>query len=364
MINSKAFAEVIAPFRHVTSTTALSERYKAIEIRPDGFKAVASHGALEVLYETGINQTIHVNTSTLLMLAKMLPEEGSLTWKANNKTLEWRCGSVAHGRLAAIALPEAFPDIADHDGARFHISDETKIAFDLGAISCTNSISQEGRYGVVISPYDDGGIVCSTDGVTVSVSSMGVAPLHALGWPVRLTLAAPSAALLSTIMEPGGTLNYHEADGLTYYHEADGKTTRCQVKPIKPLMVDIPELYEQYTRDKPVLVAPLREDRVKAFLRYTAGIAESNRNARVVMQHDGSTITLLFKGDGVVETSEHFLVENLAQFDLQPCSIILSAEKLGRVLSHTNTIILDHMDKPALMLAGDHMTYLISGSSG
>jgi hypothetical protein len=341
---------------------ALSPTYKTLEISPTHIRGAAPYGILEMEASLGISETIWVDALSFCAVVKSLSaEELGLSVKAG--ALHWECG-LADGKLALLGptdIPKA--DWSIFEQAFNDIWQPPPLfatALELGALSAgPQSMASAGVFGVVIDNRPDGLAILSSDNVTISNCAGG--EFHE-AIPSKIVLVPEAAILLGIIL--GFKSNYREKEPARL--DLDDKAIFCQagparlmLRPAPPLRHDIRLLSDGFAENK--LVAPLPAGQVAAFIRRAGALAESRQNAHVKLAAASGALSLSFL-EGAAASDEYYIVEGLALPADLP-EIKLDAARIARVLTHANTVVLDHIQRGVLVFMGKdpEFRYMVSG---
>lgn len=347
-MKSDDLSKLLSPFKHVALRSAQAPKYKVIELAPGYIRACATHGLLELLVETGVPNSIYVDTNLFLAVIQSLPPGQEVGLASEGNVLEWNCGQ-AKGRLACV--PEVdMPAIPDPHGSGDVTSKAMAEALEYGSLSSNpTAIGSDKTHGVVIYTSDDDSVVCSTDSTTISMSSIGMSYSKLL--PEILTLPPPGADLLAAVIDDG-YIEFDEKHGLIYRDKA----ISCMVKPIRPLNINIRDMCSKF--NERTSTTPIPQDRITAFVRRVTALTENRRDARVTLEADNGQIVFSFS-EGIVSSDEYFLAE--VQQNFPPVSV--NAVKMAQALPHVHTLVLDYMPESVLVMIGDALTYLVSGAA-
>jgi len=349
---------LLKPFKAIKNRNALSPTYRALELTATKIIARAAYAHVEVnlgkQYKLPIEESVFVDTATFLAVVASLPADGEVSLTVTPNTLDWACGA-SKGRLARAAITDA-PSFNYRASTKAYKPDAAfKQALELGGLSC-DAQSQEafGLYGVTIDNRDDL-VICSSDDTTISVASLYFGGLNA---PDIMTLHPESAELLYSLIDPDiGQMEFSER----YIIYADAKV-RCRVALTeKPLERDLRKVYRKFEHGK--MVAQVPAERVMAFTKRAAAMAESKQHTTIAIGASNGRLTIGFM-EGMSESDEYYLVEDLKlKTDLS--AIHVDAAQLARGLAHINRVVLDYLEQKAIVFQNSWdklaFTYLVSG---
>jgi hypothetical protein len=357
-MNSSELNAALKPFRQIANNNALSPIYRSLAVSAKRIRGEASFAHLDAAVDLPLEREICVDTRIFLAVVDSLPSNSDLTLEANENVLAWKCGS-ASGRLALAAIDIPKVPWPRTGNAAFTPTDAFKQALELGALSCADQTTDSsGLRGVVIDNRGDL-TIASSDATTLSVASLD---LGFKDWPDLVTMPPDGMRLLASVITADeGDLAFQaagKAGDPAHMYYSDTKL-RCAIPQAKALTRDLAKTVKEYSGEK--VTAELPRERVRAFIKRIAALAESRYDAYVELGAKKGRLTLGFM-EGVVTTDEYYLVESLKKIpDLEP--VRLNAIKLGRALEHVDRVVLDYIDKRAVVLRGDGFGYIIAGHS-
>lgn len=342
--------EFLAPFKILSNKNAMSAMYKSLELAPDYVRGCSKYGILEVVMKLGIDEVMHVNAATFIAVIDSLPAEEDLELANVDGVLLWACGS-AKGKIALMAV-EAMPEITRRnrpDG--WPVTAGFAEGLRLGAISCDSaSLASVGMHGVII---DNRGSLSirTSDNITVSSCEVGGKIPAA---PEVITIDPEAAGLLASIITKDGILEFDAIS--VYYRDAGCKLLLKQVASLKHDLAKIMRNFE-----KQELVAEIPRDRITSFIKRTAALSESKKGVYVTLHAESGQLALSFS-EAQAGSDEYYLVDGLQIPD--GLEIKIEASKLARALAHVEEVVLDHVDKGAVIFRGKSpaYTYMVSGS--
>jgi hypothetical protein len=342
--------ETLLPFRAVCETRSLVAEYKLINILPDRLSARTARLALDARIELGLDKPCAVEAAHLIGVVSSLPGGDDLVLTLQDGVLDWRC-NAAHGRLAT-QPPRDPPPLPEPAGVTLgldRVLGET--LFELGTLSCGHTVlASVGLFGAAILTAN-GRVWCiSSDNVTVSVAGTDCT----VEIP-RCTIGANEATAFAAFAERNGRIGF-EDQRISY---ADDRfSASAQLLP--PLKHDLWGLASAYMHGE--VVTALDKDRVMAFVKRAAILAEHRGRCLVQVEAASNRITLRF-AEAVAEAQEYYLIDQCAV--PEPYQVTVDATRLSRALQHCDEIILDHMARRVLgfRAKSGNFHYIISGRS-
>lgn len=345
---STVLESLLSPFRLLANKTAMSPQYRALELAPQYIRAVAPFGAAQVKTTLGIDETAHVDGPAFLATIGSVPN-AEMELSVKDGSLVWRCGT-AKGRLGLM------PDVAlprlPLGGTPIPVTDRLIQGFRLGALSAAGarSIGSDGMRGVVL---DNRGqpMVYATDSATISVYIVADAPL---AMPELVTISEQGAELLANVMRPGGSLS---ATDTALVYQSDKAVAMAQQT--RPMEYDLRTYIDQYDYAAgQVLTIPA--ERIAAFARLASILAAKAADSRVQLTASDGQLALSFE-EGATQMDEYYLTDALKGFPISD-PVELPADKLVKVLAHTNGIVVEHLHQnPTVIFCNGPFRCLVSG---
>lgn len=361
-MKSTELAKALAPFAQLANRHALSPAYRSLQLDGEGVRGCSAYAMLEVgvalPFPSALDAPIHVDADSFLAVLKSLPNE-DLTLSADGGVLVWTCGA-AKGKLALATIKD-YPLIdttkIDNDAEGWEPTDEFYRALELGALSCTNvALTSAGMYGVVIDTRSDQVGVFSSD--NVSISGAWAAGSWISGAPERMTFTPDAIDLLRTCIAYGEEVAklYFDVTGVTII----SGNLMAVIKQVPALKHDFRSMLQAFP-DNEILV-PIPPERIAAFIKRATALTEAKRSASVSISASEGHLSLAFE-EGVSSSEEYYLIEDVRVPDIS--SIQIDAMRLARVLSQVEYIILDYVERAALVFGGEKndvpFSYLLSG---
>lgn len=351
-MQSDTLTKALAPFRHITSRTALAPAYRAIELGPERVKACASFAVLEAHLNIGVSDTVFVDAITFLSIVQSLPPQSDFVLTTSDGSLQWECGP-ARGKLAlmnTVDTPEIAPSVRSRQ--RHRTTKALATALERGSVSCDNTaLGAIGIYGVVMHSNQGVPLICSTDNTTVSSCTTDM-PLA--GLPETATFPPPGADLLAAVIDDTGTLEFDQ-QGMVYR----SATIDCMVRQVPKLKTDIRDVLTQFGDDN--ITSAIPQERIRAFLMRAKALTENKSHARVLLGAINGSITLSF-AEGTATSDEYILADELDGCpDIVP--VALPVDKVARALSYIDSIVLDYIERGVIIFQGGAFRYLVSGPS-
>ena len=356
-MKSNELAKALAPFALLANKHALSPAYRVTQLNANIVRGCSSYGAVELGIELPFvaapKEAVYVDADAFFAVLKSLPAE-DIKFDLSNGVLAWVCGS-AKGRLALASIKE-YPTITAAEGAHgpWEPTDEFYRALDLGGLSCTNvALTSAGMYGIVIDNRE-GLTVYSSDNITVAAAEAGEL---IDGAPDVLTFTPDAVELLRLC------ISYGEEVAQLYFSLYDVELVsgplRMVVKQVPAMKHNFRKLLDTYAAND--VVVPIPPERIAAFVKRATSLAESKRNAVVLISGVEGRLSLAFE-EGTSSSEEYYLVENVQVPDIAPIQI--DSARLARALAHVDHVILDHAARSVLVFGGGDdvpFTYLLSG---
>jgi hypothetical protein len=342
--------KLLAPFAQITNRHALSVNYRTLEVQPRMLRACAAYGILEADAALGISDPFFVDTGAFCAVVKSLPADEEVIFKVMNNALHWECG-LASGKLALVGADIIIPQMPKLELEGISVPAGLADGLGLGSLSCgDSSLATAGIYGMVL---DNRTCLCAyaSDDITISYCVLAAEAIG--GFPDRITLAPDAVRLLITVLDDKAML----VAGETAINVKAG-AYQLLIKSIPAHKRDIAALQEQFAQAKVKVALP--RERIAAFIKRATALAESARHAYVDLMVTQGAIALAFTEDKAA-SEEYYLADDLDAPDLPP--IRIEAARMARALAHTDYIVLDHIERSVLILAGDKppFTYLLSG---
>lgn len=351
-MDSRDLAKTLRPFKIIGNRAAMAPKYRAIQLQPNKVVAASSFAELEITTNIGIEKTCCVSSEAFLAVVDSLPD-GEVELTRDGSALAWRCQN-AKGRLATMTVDD-MPSITRRtaiDG--YKPSKQFIAALKRGSVSgVDNALISMDLYGVMIDNSADGLTICSTDSATISAARVD----EHINGAESATLPPQGIKLLNAIIDTSGTLQL--VNNGVFYSSA---VCRCQINGVKPLKVDIKEMVATFSGAE--TVAPIPRDRIEAFVKRAAALADNRRNATIRLGVADGRIILEFD-EGSSSTDEYFLVDDLEGLP-EMTAVVLPAIKVASALGYVDRIVLDHIHRGVVVMRGDapEFVYLVCGSVG
>jgi len=374
-MNSNDFAEALAPFGLLANRNALSPVYRSIFLAPGLITGASQFGVLEAAIDAleikdaeGAAATATVSAASLIAISKSLPPDEELALVVKSGALHWECG-LAAGRIALAGSEVVLPSVASVT-QEFHMPNipaeplparmrnELADVLLLGALSCgAASLASAGLFGVVIDNRETCSIYAS-DSVTLSRCLWRDS---VPGFPDITVLSPEAVKVLCAILN-------HPAAGeradlrivenkLVLYR---GGPFSLALRPIPPLKQDLRDLFQTYSEAADVVSLP--QASIATFIKRATALAEAKGAAHVTLEVADGALSLSFE-DATAAAEEYYLVDGMDSASAGLPAISLDAIRLARALAHSDSIVLDHLERGVLVLSGKAppFSYVISG---
>ncbi len=350
--------DLLAPFKNFVNKQALSVVYRCLKLAPKTVYGCSANGMLSVDLQLGLESTVYVEASAFLALLDSLPRKAELVieladdGEGNATTLNWVCGS-AKGRLALMVV-EGFPKMPKMPEEGWAPPLGFIDGLLTGALSCDpQAMASVGIHGMAIYRGKKSLSFCSSDNATISMIKVAHKGLPE-GFAEVITLAPDAAALLAGAMAEDGLMAF---DGNTVYYWDEG--TRLVLKQVAPLKHNLMDKVAPFA-GAPEKVAKIPRERIAAFVKRVAALAEAKRATDVILHAHGNELTLEF-ADQTAASEELYMLEGLD--DLEELQIKLEAGRLAKALDHVTEVVLDHVAQGVLIFLGDDppFMYLVAG---
>lgn len=307
---------------------------------------------LEASADLGLRETIYVDAATLIAVAESLPSDKEIKLQADEGVLNWKCGH-SRGKLALAGIDSMRDMPRMQEDAEWTPKSGFIAALNLGRLSCSSdSLASAGMYGVVVDSRGKNPIIISSDNTTVSSCEFVSKGFAA---PDLVTLNPLAVALMGEVIKQDvGKMTFAD-EGVHYVDDG----IRCYVSQVSPLKYDLAEVRKKFR--KPEMLVPLPRERVMAFTKRAAAMAESRRHVYVSLGANKGRLTMTFT-EGVAQSDEWYLIDEVKVPEMTP--IKLDAMKLARALQHVDMVALDFIEREqAVLLRSDNpkFEYLMSG---
>ena len=161
--------------------------------------------------------------------------------------------------------------------------------------------------------------------------------------------------MLCSIIDTKDGVLFVDDDSMFY----EDKLRSLFIKQVPKLSRDIGETLDKFSGGD--VIAKLPPDRVLAFIKRATALAEQRKQTYVAIGVEDGRLTLSFD-EGTASSDEWCLVEGLND-DLTIEPIKVEALRIARALEHSDELVLDHIERHALVLRGSdpEFHYLVSG---
>jgi hypothetical protein len=354
---SSALAAVLGPFASLSNKHAISSVYKTLEITPTLIRGTTPWGILEVNCESGVADSFLIDSARFIAVVQSLPN-AELELAVANNALTWKCG-YANGKLAvAPPIESTKPDWPEWE--KLWSPDKQFLeCLEIGGLSCgPQSMASAGVYGIAFDRTDEGLMLSSSDSVTMAICKAHTEQLRSSFWPHKFVLVPDALDLLTTILKQG-TPRFGVDSQAVWASAGD---FRLMLRPAPLLKQDILALASNFASKEAVATIPA--DRIGAFIKRAGALAESKANTMLTLRVVAGAIELSF-AEGAATSDEYYLVDSLDVPGGLP-EIKLDATRLARVLSYTDKVAFDHIDRGVLVFFGlkPAFDYLICGAEG
>lgn len=352
---STALAAVLAPFASLSNKNALSSVYKTLEISPSTICGVTPWGILEADCESGVSETFLIDSARFIAIVQSLPN-AEIDLQVTNNALTWKCGH-ANGKLA-ISPPLEKVAVAWPDwDAGWQPTKEFIAALELGGLSCgPQSMASAGVYGISFERLEvqKGMTLTSSDSITMALCTVA----GELPGPDKFVLVPDALDLLVTVLGQKSETPARFAATETAVCAAAG-AFRLMLRPAPLLKQNIAELAAPFSSKE--VVATIPADRISAFIKRAGALAESKANTMLTLRVVAGAVELSF-AEGAATSDEYYLVDSLDVPGGLP-EIKLDAMRLARVLSFTDKVAFDHIERGVLVFfsLSPDFSYLICG---
>lgn len=355
-MNSSTLRTLLAPFKQMVNTHALSSAYRTLKLTPETITAQSGFGVMSAQATLGITEECYVDAAVFLTVMESLPENQNVKLKINKGNLDWSCGQ-SKGRIASVVI-ENFPELERTRNKKraWQPPLEFAEALELGALSCESStLATIGMYGVVIDNRD-GLCVYSSDNSTVSACAVGSGDIKVAAMPKLVTLLPEAAGLLVAVLKTAtdAWLEFSEKD---VFLSSENMT--LLVAQSAPLQQDIAKILEQYLSGETSVEIP--PQRVQAFIKRVGALAESKKHIDLFLHIKEGRIALSFS-EGVASADEYYLAEALKGVkNFAPVAV--GAASVARALRYIQEIIVDYVERHVIVLRGESPTfyYMVAG---
>lgn len=356
---SNQLASALAPFALIVNRSALSPVYRSLLIEPDRVRAASAYGILQASIGLGLPEPIVVDAASFIAVIKSLSSHEEVALEIKAGALHWECG-MATGRLALASKEIIIPSItAIPNEPPYRLDKRSREDFaealDLGGLSCGPvSMASAGIYGVVIDNRANLSIL-SSDSVTMAKCLLS--PTMDL-FPEMIVISPEAADMLVAVLaKAAGDAVVSLAIGSSAIF-AQVEAYQLLIRPIPALKHDLRAITDNFPECEVLMAIP--QERVIAFIKRAAALAENKQNAHVVLQAVSGAMSLSFL-EGASASEEYYLVDGLDVPDLPP--IVLDASRTARALAHSSHIGLDHIERGIIVLTGKAppFSYYISG---
>ena len=345
-MKSSEIATLLRPFKAVVNPRALSPSARVIEIGPK-LRANCEWAHLEVQFNN-TETPVNVDGNSFIAVVDSLADEHEFTYTVKDNTLEWRCGHAA-GKFAIV--PEiALPAYSRRVKNPWPVSDDFRKVLQLGSLSAgTSALATVGLFGVAINIRDTCIQVMASDNVTMSLSEISETKLQG---PATVTFTPEGIDLLALLLTKAVSLEFD--DKAAY---VTSSVLKARVNQINPLTQDIGQTVGNFEGAEIKVALP--RDRIAAFVKRAAALAEAKRHTAVWISAKKGRLTTTFS-EGIATAEEDYLIEGLDVPDLAPVQV--DAGKLARALASSDFLVLDHIERHVLVLHGDKpkFRYLIA----
>jgi hypothetical protein len=339
----------LTPFKHVIDGSSIVQEHRNITLSQGALASRCGWAALDAASAIEMPSPISVSGEALISVLASIPGEQDITLEASNGSLGWKAGS-AKGKLAA--FPAEPPSLLGRPkGKGLAASDELRRGFALGALSCpAKGAALGGVSGVAISAANDKIHFATSDNVTISHYVVTLQEVVSDGaW----TISAKGAGLLESICRDGKLFL-----GQTHI-DYIGPRLRAAVALIPPLKYDLLKVLGSYPIADESKIALPREQ-VGRFVIRALKLSEENKRCSVEIKVADGQVVLEFSED-IAQAEEYYIAEDIPKE--MSCSIKVDALKLGRALDHCSHVVLEHVERKALVFTGEGFTYLVAGRS-
>ena len=182
--------------------------------------------------------------------------------------------------------------------------------------------------------------VIASDNISVSAAFCGAKIAEA---PDLMTFTPDALELLRCCIMYGD-----DVCQLTFNEKGCNVSTgplRATIKQVPPLKHDLRAIVDAYSSSD--VISPIPRDRIAAFIKRAAAIAEAKRMAVVTLGGSEGRLTLSFE-EGSASSEEYYLVEDVKIPDIAPLQI--DSARLARALAYIDHVVLDHADRSVLVL--------------
>ncbi len=342
-MKSGELVTALAPFALIANKHALSPAYRSIALSAKLVRGCSSYALVELDIDMPFDKPpdadVYVDAESFIAVIKSLPDE-EVKLSLTSGVIAWEC-SAAKGRLATAVVTDSPTLTRDTSGdIPYEPTDAFYQALDLGAMACTNvALTSAGLHGVVIDNRHDLAVIAS-DNISVSAAFCGATIAKA---PDLMTFTPDALELLRCCIMYGNdvcqlTFNEKECNVVT-------GPMRASIKQVPPLKHDLRAIVAAYSGAD--VISPIPRDRIAAFLKRAAAIAEAKRMAVVTLGGSDGRLTLSFE-EGSASSEEYYLVEDVKIPDIAP--LMIESARLARALAHIDHVVLDHADRSVLVL--------------
>lgn len=312
--------------------------------------ARTANASIDAAISFGLDKTVAVDAQLLYGICQSLAPDALIDFQLNGSALNWTTRKAesstvtANGKLSIVTPDRQHTPLGRSikDGVSIPATPALARVFELGGLSAQNgALASIGLWGVVVHPDEDDLWILSSDSLSISAACC---PVNVALPETELTLLPAETALMATLIERGrdesGVLSISNKEML--YRDL---TLKAVVTFVEPLKKSIWKMADEFMSAERVM--PLEKDRVAAFVRRAAALAETRQNCLVKVLADGNHLTLQFQ-EALAQTEEYYLIPKFKV--AEPCEVTLDARKLGRALSYCDEIILDHMHDRSIMM--------------
>lgn len=337
----------------LSNSSSLVPLYRCIEIQVDRVRACSEHGIIEILIQTGLEETSLVDLSTVNAVLGSLPSQQDLLLTRQGNNVYWNCGDTADGYWPIVEQPHSIPNLTYR---RYPWSPPDDFADALLLASSVNTAAaiSFGMYGVEIERRPSGLqlVSCRAD------DSLACVTVDDDGYPAteKITIRPPVPSALAAILRawPNSMMDVSR-DGI--FVQGDWLTAALPVSP--HLSCDLFAIADRYSSQN--CIAKIDTFAIKRFLSRTKLLADVPMRSAVDLVFAAGH--LLIQHKALAQGCNEVFLAQLPNDAPQFAPFTVAVEEFQLLLEHIDSVVLDHLPNNVLVMRGKQpeFQYAIGG---
>jgi septum formation topological specificity factor MinE len=349
---------LLEPFRLACDANSLVPEYRLMQVNPDLIFCKTAKATVQCGVSFDLPEPFAVEVKPILTIANSLPEQAEMEFELQGNMLAWACGK-AHGRLA-VKPPfqmRGVPEIK-LPNTSFESSQTLSALCELGAIACSNSaLATVGLYGMVLQPDGADLWALSSDNDAIAAARMRLPPAAKIEAPSTIQ---PTEAPLLSFLAARKNARVAFTEKAILFEDRDYRTSVNLVQPLKHDLLKTALRFVGSTKS----THDINKERVQAFVKRAAMLAEARIKAEVVIHVEGEQLTLEFN-EQLAQSQEVYPITEGFRVD-EPMSVTVDAIKLAKALQNCDQMVFDYMTQHMIVFRAksSNFHYIISGKRG